>query len=535
MTIHALCSHCGAGFNLADALLNKQVRCLNCSAIYIVKIGTEDDWTNTDKVARRNPATEAQRPTTVVTAPAPRHGQEVVTEKAPLPGSGSAPSSKLLIVLSAVAGGLLLLGLGGMIVFLFLAPPTSLPAPQTKPRGQPTDPGKPNPNGPDKRPVDPSATVAWQSAVDPPSHRVGEPADAKKTIPALDSAEVFFPPRPSPFVSIGSNNAAGDSREIWNLESMEKVGTLKGRLSLSNPIILSPDGKFLAGRAVAQGPGTFIDVVATDNKEKVHRIIVDPDPVTLVFFEFAGPNQMVSVKSTPRANLIQVWNLNTPWPKEQINLATLPLDAGAYAVSPGGRFLALLDQGRLSVYDLRQAKKVGERPAPPNQGRPASTPKTLEFSPDGVELAVLFEMPDGCPEVLVRDLATGEATKTHHLSNLRKLLPTAALYPGPALAWMPDRSGWLLYGFFLVDAVSGATVWTAPVNPELGAPGLRRVLSPKHLAMVAGVGPARKVRVLELPRDEIDQAVKAARMGQRPDLPQNPPIKPVGPGHWDER
>jgi WD40 repeat protein len=544
MPIHVSCSHCDAGFNLADGLLGKRVRCRNCSQIFVVKPdnGKGETPKPKDKAGTKGITTEAHpsnnvaapssRPKKAAAPPARRRDREDGDEDDRRRPVWRGPSNWLVVfVLICVAGGVLVLGLGGLLFYVLFGqsspapvaknPPASNTRPnpnQNKPDPNKPDPNKPDPNNP-KDPPPPPQT--WLAAVDPPAQPLKEPADPKKTIPALNSVNVLFPTRTSPFVAIGSNNFDRDIREIWNLESGQKTGALVGKLGVIDPIFLSPDGKYLAGRTL--GNGTTFDVFATANGQKVQHIQVDPQIVPLTLTDFAGPDQLVTVKNKGQAMQIQVWDLKTGQAMQQINLTKLLFDPKAFAVSPGGRYLAILDDGKLLVYDLTRGSKTGESLVPHKPGTFVSGPKAMAFSPDGAELAVLFDIP--VPQLLVWDMATGEVSKNHELpKDMKSLVPASMTYIHNNLEWVPDRSGWLLYGFFLVDAVSGVPVWTVPSKLEIGFPGPRQLLSPKHLAMTTGNGNNRQIQILELPRNQIDQAVEAARKGNNPDPAQGLPV-----------
>src|SRR5262249_48609662 len=141
----------------------------------------------------------------------------------------------------------------------------------------------------------------------------------------------------------------------------------------------------------------------------------------------------------------------------------------------------------------------------------------LAFSPDGVQLAAVFDSQLTDTEVVVWDVVKGTATRQRALEKtLRNKAQIAVIYRGPALEWVPDRSGWLLFGYFLVDARSGAVVWTVPGNLEVSVPSHRRLLGRDHLAMAIGTGQNRQLQIITLPRDQINQAAQAAKAGPLP-------------------
>ncbi len=544
MPIRVSCTHCRAAFNLADDMLGKKVRCRDCSEIFTVtQLRKGERREDDDDAPRRRITTESRRPKPATRPSRRDRDAEDDNDRSARPAAAS--NGTLLVVLACVGGGVLLLGLAGLLIVALKpkgpapavakGPPPVIAQPNPNPVNPNPNPINPNPINPNPRPrpnpnpnpvnpppkKPPPQPVAWQGAVDPPAQPSKEPGNPMQTIAAPNSAKLLFTHRASPYVSVGSNHSARDVREIWNLETMQKIGTIPGQLTLSEPTHLSPDGKYLASRK--SGAGTTVQVFATANGQQVQTIEVAPTFLPMPLVEFAGPDQLVTVTTNVLDKQIQVWDLKTGAAVRQIKLPAAPFEARAYAVSPAGRYLACVDQGKLSIYDLSTGASAGESVAPRKPGALGGSAPTLAFSPDGLELAALFDHP--APQVVVWDLAKGAVVKNHELArNLRQLVPPSTTYQHNSLEWLPDRSGWLLYGFFLVDAVSGAPVWTVPATLESGfTAGPRRLLSTKHLAMATGKGKDRQVQIVSLPRNLIDAGVKTARAGENPLTGNKPP------------
>src|SRR5262249_17803271 len=112
------------------------------------------------------------------------------------------------------------------------------------PDGPPNPPPDPGPGG--GKP--PPAAPAWDVKPDPGTRPPVRGANPSKRFPlgGRQPQIIIAPSTPGPFVASGTNLIPQDKREVWNLETMEKVGEISG-YRLSTPGVLSPDGAYLAG------------------------------------------------------------------------------------------------------------------------------------------------------------------------------------------------------------------------------------------------------------------------------------------------
>ncbi len=371
---------------------------------------------------------------------------------------------------------------------------------------------RPNPN-----PIPPvPQEVPWRVAVDAGGQTVRQLVNPNRTIPLPNNGLVVFPSSFSPFVVVGRNLTAQDARQIWNLETMELIGSLQGQIPLVYPIVLSPDGKYLAAKN--RNFPNAMEVYSTVAGAAVQRLTLD-GPGVPPLADFAGPGQFLTVeRGGQQPGLARVWDINTGKVIRQFDLQALPHDPRVSSISPGGKYLAFLDSScKLVVYDLVQGLCAGTATHSLQQpGEAPMTPKGLAFSPDGVELAALFgNLLD--QRLLVWDVTRGTLTRQHQLKGLRDPSPPRRVYTGPVLDWVPDRSGWLLFNTSLVDVVSGSVVWTMPmpVETNMRIKTVRRLLSPDYLANAPGGQANRQLQLQTLPREQINQAIQAARAGNR--------------------
>ena len=97
----------------------------------------------------------------------------------------------------------------------------------------------------------PAAAVAaarWGVKPDPLPISVELKIDPKASIAVPAGGEILFPSTASAFVVVGKNSQPTDVRELWNLQTMKREGAIQGKLDHSLKIVISPDGRYLAGR-----------------------------------------------------------------------------------------------------------------------------------------------------------------------------------------------------------------------------------------------------------------------------------------------
>jgi len=556
MPIRAICPTCQAEYNLTDAMRGKKARCKHCGQTFTVEealakpskakepepivlpADAYEEIEDPEAISTERSAPRAARPPRLRDRQAEdepprkkarRRADDDDEDEEARRRVASGPS--LGLILGLVGGGVVLLLLVvGVAAWMWLRTAIVTAPPPVAAQPLPFNPNPIQPNlipRPNLKPVNPPPPqIVWQVQPDPIAQAVKAPANLQATIPVPIGAKVLYPTNPSPFVAIGQ---LGKDQQVWNLETMQQVGTVPANRNLTNPKVLSPDGKYFAAKAQQVAP-TVIEVQSTTG-QPARQITVAPRFMVLHLLDFAGPDQLVTASSDVQSKVIQVWDVKTGQQLKQIAFNDFPGDHKATAISPGGKYLAAVNvslpgQGRLAVYDLAQGSKVGEVDVPgPKEGR-VQLGKGMAFSPDGAELAILFDtLPN--EQLVVWDVAKGVVKKNLEFSkDFLNKSQGALIYSGPVLEWLPDRSAWFLHGNFLFDNPSGALVWTLP-KIDVGFSEVRRVLDQDHLAVVPAGARNHQLEILTLPREQIDQAAKAARAGQDPATAQMPAQKPA--------
>jgi hypothetical protein len=376
-----------------------------------------------------------------------------------------------------------------------------------KPGGEPAKP-------PPAAAVPPPALGRWQVRPDPLPDGLTLPERAGGKVPLGGSAvrpnevveQVIFPTSPSPFVSVAVKGPTHDAHEVWDLRTMKRVGvTVKPEDPFSRAA-LSPDGAYFAVPSLMPDPGQGAEVYAVADGRLSKLPVITEKGQSFHEVDFAGPGQVVTLiqvseKAGPEV-LVQVWDI-----KERKELrrfkAAASLDRNQRAFSPGRRYIALThrEPHRLQLYDLTTAELAGELPLPAD-----SQTVGLSFSPDGKLLAGLFKE-GGATRLLAWNLDGGTGSARFTLGS--EAVPKVEAYLGPALDWMPDNSGWVVYGRRIVDRQIGEYYWPIPAEKRDASP--RRIFPDARLAYVGSERGKTFLFIVPLQKELMDEALKRVR------------------------
>jgi hypothetical protein len=369
-------------------------------------------------------------------------------------------------------------------------PPKGAPPKNDPPKNDPPKVNPPVVRPPKVEPPKPDPLKPWNVKADPPAVAVKMPADFKKEIAAPGVLPEFsIPARPSPFVAIGSNRAAGDERQIWNLQTGEMTGKLVGQIQASSPPALSPDGAHLAFLP-APRRGTAEVWAPASGKMVTVQIGSTFAPILM---EFGGPDTLLIGHRAGTSLAIKVFDPTTGREERVFNIPAPSGARDAVAVSPGGAYLAVIDRDALKVFDVKTGTLTGERPIPKAPGVAFVTCHGLSFSPDGAELAALFF---GGPQaqLVCWDAVKGDVVSENTIPKAQPQAGWLAVYRGHVIDWVGDRRGWLLYGYTFVDRKKNGGATFLPEPPAIGSPVARHLIGPGHaVTMAAGAKPNEKV------------------------------------------
>lgn len=353
----------------------------------------------------------------------------------------------------------------------------------------------------------------WQAQIDGLAAWVPIPAEHKVEvkIPRNSGADILFPEVPSHFVAVGSNHSERDQREIWNLASNRLVGTISGVRIPSLKTTLSADGRYFA--ALPLGATAVITLWDVSAGKQLPDLPFNSNGFVRAVW-FAGNDRLLAVSGK---NECTVWSIPSGKAERIIELSRY-LEVDSLALSPGGRYLCFVDdevsKRRVRVFDLTTGEQAGELPLE-NSDHRAQTCKTLQYSPDGKELAGVF---DGGSTValLCWDAATGRLRTNFEFEEQVGALGTRQY---SRLQWFPDRSRWLMNGHFVLDRREQKIV-TSIGTDQLGQTDPCYVLDDRRMLQVHNDRGDRMLISAALPENAI----------ARPPAKATEPLSPTSEG-----
>jgi hypothetical protein len=525
------CPACGAILHLDESFEGKKVRCDDCEEVFVA--GPRQQRST---AVRREPR---GRPVPVRRRFDREDGRD--EDPAPRPASGF----PVLAVLLGV--GVLVLGLGvlGVVAVFVLTRPGELPqaqqanvqdinlpilpaagpvippnrdVPPPQPPAQPPKPPvrpPPKPPDPPKEPPEQNNGVPWEMKPDPvPEGK--DPVNANGSIPLPFGGLVVYSTSPhSPFVAV-SQPKDKNRLQVYDLRQMKPVGAvIQGKFDgFVQKLVLSPDGAYFA-TLLQKAPKEAVEVWSVATGKSVCKIEVDADPEMKVgTLDFASKDRLLTAKHRgqfplPEANTIyEVWDVKTGAKVSEFGF-DLVLSRKWAEFSPARKSLVLeqTDGGRgyhMVAWDLTTGKPAGEfafQGKNDQWGQAAG----IAFSPDGEKMAMLWRLgnkPQSWGRLLCWEVKTGRKLVDHNIGYELNGIDSLWFKGGTTcIQWLPDGSGWLLFGHAVVDYQSGATVAKVGKEPKWdGEIADRRFVDRDHLTSVEGGAFDKKLVLQTLPR-----------------------------------
>jgi hypothetical protein len=264
---------------------------------------------------------------------------------------------------------------------------------------------------------------------------------------------------------------------FYDLGQMQRLGgTVQpvGKIGDYMHLALSPDGAYLAG--VERADGSTVQVWSTSDGRSLRRFRSDSDPKMKVGrVDFAGKGRLLTMKHRglfplPEAEATyQIWDLGSG--TELVHF-TFPLvyDPRWAAISPGGRYLVMEQTAEgyhIVFWDLTTGKLANtfDFQAKSDQWGQAAG---MSFTPDGERLAMLWRLGrqfDSWARLFSWEVRTGKQLHNFPIDYVHADIYGLWVAGGTrCLQWVPDGSGWLLFGHLLIDEQSGAVV--RRIGPE---------------------------------------------------------------------
>lgn len=371
------------------------------------------------------------------------------------------------------------------------------------------------------------APLPWRAAPDPDPAAAEMALSRRLAIELPNSYSLHVPHRPSRFLAV-EPWSTHDYR-LYDLSTGDKAGQIPGDLDLAmrHPAI-SPDGKYLAGEM--KDPRGVVGVWSFATGMLVKQAALPREFRSSDWLAFCGPEKLVVVTTSDSRVQGLVWDLaadrETARFSTQHPLGTQDTLGGEYlALSPGGRYLAVLANLALHVFDLTTGEQVGRAPVPNPRAQSIHDrlePVAVAFSPDGAEVAALYSILTYQRHYLtVWDFATGQTRlfRPYDDFNLVERNSTRG-YDGRPLVWAPDKSCLLYKGHVLLDRATGAPVWQFPQTEA----GERLLLGLDRMVLPIEADDEDRPWLRAIPLDEA-KLVAAIRKARSSIGENTPPLK----------
>ena len=295
------------------------------------------------------------------------------------------------------------------------------------------------------------------------------PATAGAAVPYEHADALRFGPATCPTAIVRD--------EVWDVSTGKKLSTLEGATGRRELRAVSTDGKLVAAAIRdAKSDQSTIGIFSAETGAKAAQVTVGGSGECM-FLGFAGRDLLTVAQDGGQKCLVEVWNSETG--KQLRKFAVDRPNRQTIALSTDGKMLAVIGE-KPAIYStlggqvmavLRppakrpekdaQGNVIPERPIPRRPGArdvkyelqvkfAYTWAQKVAFSHDGREVAILTTHPQ--PRVLCWD-RTGAL-----LSDIDAPIKKIISHGNP-LEWVPDNSGWLLVGQFLMDRKAKAVVY----------------------------------------------------------------------------
>jgi len=376
-------------------------------------------------------------------------------------------------------------------------PPQVASQPQQPPDRPNTNPTQPAP--PAKEP-EPPISKNWKVTADPGPALPSWPQKLPWTeLRGIHPKLLFAPLGPSRYLLIGQPREAtqyGSTFEkllVGDLQTGKPLGVIDtGTSRQSRPTesswrpALSLDGERVA---YCDAQGT-IRVMQT-RTGKLSRSIPLPHPSEFALY-FARPDRLLAL-DVAQVKKGTVFDLNNG---QTVSSFPIEFDAedrtGYFALSPGGRFLAMACKERgalpdlIVIVDLTTGQTAGEIYPGGRGGRAEPQINALAFSPDGQELAAFVATPDRAnlfamaPTLFVWKLDTGRETTRVVIETGGRGQVTTYVSPEP-LQWFPDKNGVLIHHELVIHRADGKLLDVVRAEGDVDARYATKVLDDQRV------------------------------------------------------
>jgi hypothetical protein len=347
--------------------------------------------------------------------------------------------------------------------------------------------------------------VTAGAATEPDDTSSASPAGARTSprrpaVPWTTGERAISIPNPqefAPIIAPGNRFLALDG-ECWDLTTGESVGRCWTAGLAPKAAALSPNGKWFAASASEETDA--IDLQETEPGQGTKSLPFEFGTTRLEMLAFADDTYLVACWRGSRGNRVQLWDIETA--KVVAEFDTDEFERKHAALSPDGKYLAIVLRESVLIYEVRKRKKVAT--AVPSDGWLIGC-DGIAFAPNGQEVALVT---NGGRKIMAW---SGNAELVYDVEPKADLRghKNGAFYGGPAIAYLPDGSGWLVYGHNVFDRSSHQVL--VQVSSSAGGAGVHQFLDQDRLLVTRGEGASRDLADLTIPWDQIRRARDAKR------------------------
>ncbi len=324
-------------------------------------------------------------------------------------------------------------------------------------------------------------------------------------------ADFAFPQAPTPVLAVKTLVSGSYSVATWNLASGEQIGQVNGLPISVGQSCISPDGMVMA---TLDGPRKNVEIWSFASGQKSTLIPVEQGSALVNSMACLSAHRVLTYTLTQvGGNFTKVLKLFNTSNGDLIKSQTLqdPADLNSVTVSFGGKYFATTEfQKGTRIFRSETLDVVATIPAPSLN---FATPAGAAFNASGDKLSMVWTDPSSTL-VSTISLTTGKITETKIAGDLKMSPITGDIYIGPGIEWLPDSSGWLLFGRTIVDAGTGLRVWTIDTS---GLNGTRRrsVVNDGLLVYTGGFNLVTQknslpaLKLIPIPIDEVTRSLAA--------------------------
>ena len=267
----------------------------------------------------------------------------------------------------------------------------------------------------------------------------------------------------------------------WNLATGKSIGQIKGLPISVGERSISPDGQILA---VLDGPRKNVQIWSFAAGKMTLTIPVEQGPAMVNDMACLSSGRVLTYTLTQNGtSFVKQWKLFDTTTGQVLKTQSHEelVDLHSLTVSFGGKYFASSELNKgTTIYRTETLEPAAKLPMP---ALPYATPSGAAFNAAGDQLSVVWT-DSKTTLISTTKLADGSVSEISIPGHLNLSPITGQTYTGPAIEWLPDGTGWLLFGRTIVDAASQQRIWTIDTD---GLNGTRhRVLLPEGQLVYTG-------------------------------------------------